>query len=147
MCNVQPRLSCPLHTGSQAKHPPIRVEISPPISFLQAGNYLPLLHLGRDRRIQLGEALAQARLRRHGLGDAPADAARLAARERLGGEVVDAGVETVVDQVAEDVHEVLDLALLEAGLELAGLGCCQAGGGVSIGLVCWVGLKVERKWN
>lgn len=57
---------------------------------------LPLLHLGRHGRIQLGEALAQAGLGGHGLGDAAADAARLAAREGLGGEVVDAGAEAVV---------------------------------------------------
>jgi len=64
---------------------------------------LPPLHLGRHGGVELGEALAQARLRRHGLCHAPADAARLAARERLGGEVVDAGGEAVVDEVAENL--------------------------------------------
>src|SRR4051812_1972793 len=58
---------------------------------------LPLLHLGRHRRIQLGEALAQTGLGGHGLGDTATDAAGLAARESLGGEVVDAGAEAVVD--------------------------------------------------
>ena len=62
---------------------------------------LPLLHLGARGGVELGEALAQAGLRRHGLGHAPADAARLAAREGLGGEVVDAGVEAAVDEGAE----------------------------------------------
>ena len=63
----------------------------------------PRLHLGGHGGVELGEALAQAGLGGHALGHAPADAARLAARERLGGEVVDARVEAVVDEVAEDL--------------------------------------------
>ena len=63
----------------------------------------PRLHLGGHGGVELGEALAQAGLGGHALGHAPADAARLAAREGLGGEVVDARVEAVVDEVAEDL--------------------------------------------
>ena len=167
MCNVQPaRLPSPhaaavrhRQAGRQAKHHPSISESRFPLPFLPTPSpqgsvvqsSLPLLHLGGNRRVELGEALAQARLRRHGLGHAPADAARLAARERLGGEVVDAGVEAVVDQVAEDVHEVLDLALLQAGFELARLGCCEAGlGGRRGGLVLFffedVGLR-DGMWE
>ena len=68
------------------------------------GGDLPPLLLGRHGGVELGEALAQARLRRHRLGHAPADAARLAARQRLGREVVHARVEAVVDEVAEDLE-------------------------------------------
>ncbi len=75
-----------------------------PLSTTHHFEYLPLRHLSRHGRVELGEPLAKARLRRHGLGHAPADAARLAARERLGGEVVDAGVEAGVDEVAEDLE-------------------------------------------
>lgn len=66
---------------------------------------LPLRHLGGHGGVELAEALAQAGLRRHRLGHAPADAARLAAREGLGGEVVDAGVEAVVDEAGEDLRD------------------------------------------
>lgn len=87
---------------------------------------LLLLHLGRHLGVVLLEALAEALLGEHLLLDAAGDAAVLARRERLGGEVVDAGVEAVVNDVAEDVHELLDLALLETLLEHGLLGPCQA---------------------
>jgi hypothetical protein len=59
------------------------------------------LHVGRHGGVELAEALAQPALRRHHLGDAPAHAAALAARQRLGREVVDARREARVDEVAE----------------------------------------------
>lgn len=62
-----------------------------------------LLHLRRHRLIQLGKPLAQPRLRRHALEHAPTDAAVLASRERLGGEVIDAGCEAIVDEAAEEL--------------------------------------------
>lgn len=70
----------------------------------------------------LGEALAQALGLGHLLLDAAGDAARLAVGQGLGGEVVDARDEAVVHEVAEDVHKVLHLALLQALLERALLG-------------------------
>jgi hypothetical protein len=54
---------------------------------------LLLTHLG----IMLLESFAEALRQGHVFLDAARDAARLAARERLGGEVVDAGHEAVVD--------------------------------------------------
>lgn len=87
---------------------------------------LPLLHLGAHGGVELGETLTEAGLGRHGLCDAAGDAAALAAREGLGGEVVDAGVEAVVHEVAKDGHKLLDLALLEAVLELARFGLREA---------------------
>lgn len=64
---------------------------------------LLLLHLGRHLGVVLLEALAEALLGEHLLLDAAGDAAVLARRERLGGEVVDASVEAVVNDVAEDL--------------------------------------------
>lgn len=61
------------------------------------------LHLSSDLGVVLLEALAQALGHGHGLLDAAADAAGLAGRQRLGGEVVDAGHEAVVDEVAEEL--------------------------------------------
>ena len=63
------------------------------------------LHLGGDLGIVLLEALAQALGHGHGLLDAAGDAAGLAGRQRLGGEVVDAGHEAVVDEVAEQLWD------------------------------------------
>ncbi|TPX08951.1 uncharacterized protein E0L32_009530 [Thyridium curvatum] len=59
--------------------------------------------LGGQLGVVLLEPLAQAGGRGHGLLDAAGDAAGLAAGERLGGEVVDAGHEAVVDEVAEEL--------------------------------------------
>ena len=84
-----------------------------------------VLHLGGHGLVELGEALAEARLGCHRLGNAALDAAALAAREGLGGEVIDARVEAVVDEVAEEAHELLHLALLEALLKLSLLGVCE----------------------
>jgi len=64
---------------------------------------LAVLHLGAHGGVELAEALAQAGLGRHGLEHAAADATVLAAREGLGGEVVDARGEAVVDEVTEDL--------------------------------------------
>ena len=61
------------------------------------------LHLGRHCLVELGEALAQPALRGHRLGHAPRDAARLAARERFGGEVIDARGEAVIDEAAKEL--------------------------------------------
>lgn len=57
-----------------------------------------MLHLllRRHGLVQLGEPLAQPRLRRHALEHAPRQAAVFAARQRLGREVVDARDEAVV---------------------------------------------------
>lgn len=61
------------------------------------------LHLSSHGSVELAETLAQARLGRHGLEHAAADAAGLATGKGLGGEVVDAGGEAVVYEVAEDL--------------------------------------------
>ncbi len=60
---------------------------------------LLLSHLG----IVLVEALVEALREGHLFLDAARDAARLAARKGLGGEVVDAGREARVDEVAEEL--------------------------------------------
>ena len=58
-------------------------------------------HLLRQLGIVLLEAVAHALLGGHPLHDAAVDAAALARRDRLGGEVVDAGVEAVLDETAK----------------------------------------------
>ena len=73
-----------------------------PTHFTYVQHLLPL-HLSSHGSVELAETLAQARLRRHGLEHAAADAAGLAAGKSLGGEVVDAGGEAVVYEVAEDL--------------------------------------------
>lgn len=64
---------------------------------------LSIGHLGGHGGVELAEAFSQTGLRGHGLEDAPADAAVLAARHGLGGEVVYAGREAVVYQVGKDL--------------------------------------------
>lgn len=71
--------------------------------FLLAERLLVLLHLGSHLGIVLLEALAQALLGEHLLLDAAGDAAGLAGGKGLGGEVVDAGGEAVVDEVTEQL--------------------------------------------
>jgi len=53
--------------------------------------------------VVLGEALAQPLRQGHLLLDAAGDAAGFAGRQGLGCEVVDAGHEAVIDQVAEEL--------------------------------------------
>lgn len=140
---------------------------------LPAGNAVALfllLILLHGSHILLGEALAQALPARHGLEDAAADAAVLAARERLGGEVVDARDEAVVDEVGVDLwvgasgaeetdglgvrgsaagcayrHELLHLfplqALLEVALLVGGEAPGQAEGGLELDAHEAVGCK------
>lgn len=107
----------------------------------QTTSLLLLLELG----VVLLEALAQALRHGHVLLDAARHAARLAARQRLGGEVVDTRDEAVVYEVAKELffylfrqqdmggqaskqrnktytEKLLDLSLLHALLELARFG-------------------------
>ncbi len=63
-----------------------------------------LLHLVVHDGRELGEALAQARVSRHGLEHTPVQAACLGARERLRGEVIDTRGIAVVDQIAKDLE-------------------------------------------
>lgn len=67
---------------------------------------LVLLHLGSHLGVVLLEALAEALLGEHLLLDAAGDAAGLAGRQGLRGEIVDAGYEAVVDEVAEELLEI-----------------------------------------
>lgn len=96
-----------------------------------------VLHLGSDLGVVLLEAIAHALLGGHPLLDAAVDAAGLAGGDGLGGEVVDAGHEAVLDETAESLddsvsingcrrgtwgtyaHELLDLSLLHALLQHA----------------------------
>lgn len=68
------------------------------------------------------EAVANALLGGHPLLDAAVDAAALPGRDGLGGEVVDAGHEAVLNETTESAHKLLDLALLHALLKSALLG-------------------------
>lgn len=68
-----------------------------------SGKLLTPLHLSSHSSVELAEALAETRLGGHGLEHAAADAAGLATGKGLGGEVVDAGSEAVVYEVAEDL--------------------------------------------
>jgi len=70
---------------------------------LRLGSLKLLLQLGGHGLVLLGEPLAQTGLGGHGLHDAAREAAILAARQGLGGEVVDAGVEAVIDEVSEEL--------------------------------------------
>lgn len=86
---------------------------------LSSFKFLTPLHLSSHGSVELAKALAQARLGRHGLEHAAADAAGLAAGKGLGGEVVDAGGEAVVYEVAEDLFVVtkgVSLVFLRYGL-------------------------------
>lgn len=83
---------------------------------------LLLVHLG----IVFLEALGQALLGVHKLLDAAGHALALAVGDGLGGEVVGAGSEAVVDEAGEEADKLLHLALLEALLQLAGLGKSEA---------------------
>ena len=58
-------------------------------------------HLLRDLLVVLLEAVTDALLGGHPLQDTAVDAAVLLGGERLGGEVVDAGDEAVLDEAAE----------------------------------------------
>lgn len=113
-------------------------------------NFL-VLHLLRQLGVVLLEAVADALLGGHPLEHTAVDATVFAGREGLGGEVVDARGEAVVDEAAESLnvmevssvffffvlpvcwcpcllvmtysHELLDLTLLHALLKGALLGC------------------------
>ena len=67
--------------------------------------YVGIALLGRLqlRLAQLCESLAKPLLRCEGLEGAPLNTTVLAARERLGGEVVDTGVEAVLEHVGKDL--------------------------------------------
>lgn len=64
------------------------------------------LHLLRNLGIVLLEALADALLRGHPLEDAAVKTAGLLGGEGLGGEVVDAGGEAVLDEAAESLYDI-----------------------------------------
>ena len=70
------------------------------------GNAL-VLHLLRQLGVVLLEAVADALLGGHPLEDAAVDAAVFAGREGLGGEVVDARGEAVVDEAAESLDAMM----------------------------------------
>jgi hypothetical protein len=91
----------PAHQTSRAAAA-VAVCCAPPLLVCSVP-FLPplLLHLRRHSRVELRKPLAQARLGGHRLCDAAAQAARLAVREGARGEVVDAGREAGVDEVAE----------------------------------------------
>jgi len=74
--------------------------------------------LVHHRRLLFRESLADTLTTRHELLYASSDAAGLALDEGFGGEVVDAGVEAVGDEVGEHAHELLHLLLFHASLEL-----------------------------
>lgn len=80
------------------------------------------VHLGCELGVVLLEAVADALLRGHPLLDAAVDAAAFPVGNGLGGEVIDAGHEAVLDKTAESTHKLLDLALLHALLKSALLG-------------------------
>ncbi len=63
-----------------------------------------VLHLLRELGVVLLEAVADALLGGHPLEDAAVDAAVFAGREGLGGEVVDARGEAVIDEAAESLQ-------------------------------------------
>lgn len=79
----------------------------PSPDFLLSSVFTPLLlaHLGGHLGVVLLEALGEARVHGHGLLHAAGDAAALARGHGPGCEVVDAGHEAVVDQVAEELRE------------------------------------------
>jgi hypothetical protein len=62
-------------------------------------------HLLGDLLVVLLEAVTDALLGRHPLQNAAVDAAVLLGGESLGGEVVDAGSEAVVDETAESLRK------------------------------------------
>jgi hypothetical protein len=68
-------------------------------------------HLG----LLLLEALADALAAGHELGDAPRHAAGLARHEGFGGEVIDARLEAVVDEVGEHLERVSGMGWIARG--------------------------------
>lgn len=62
------------------------------------------VHLGCELGVVLLEAVADALLRGHPLLDAAVDAAAFPVGNGLGGEVIDAGHEAVLDKTAESLY-------------------------------------------
>jgi hypothetical protein len=71
-----------------------------------------VLHLLRELLVVLLEAVANALLRGHPLKHAAVDAAALARRDGLGGEVVDARGEAVLDEAAESLVSLSQFPLI-----------------------------------